>query len=169
MSQLSTLSAPAADADAAPLLNPKPRAHFVNDHKMVISRARQMNRTWKVILIVMSVEYISSTFTSSHTYLFLLFLLVSQYIASVERRIWIIWFNYIRMLSRVFAAGLCYHHILWMEGLDQEWCFTQDMTIHTMAEGSHRRMRVGKNDIINVFTCYLQLVLNFGFYGKHKK
>lgn len=71
MSQLSTLSAPAADA-AAPLLNPKPRAHFVNDHKMVIRRARQMNRTWKVIIIVMSVEYISSTFTSSHTYLFLL-------------------------------------------------------------------------------------------------
>lgn len=169
MSQLSTLSAPAADAAAPLFLNPKPHAHFVNDHKMVIRRARQMNRTWKVIIIVMSVEYISSTFTSSHTYLFLLHPRLPIYRICGEANL----NNLIQLYSHAQSCfcrrTLLSSHTLWMEGLDQEWCFTQDMTIHTMAEGSHRRTRVGRNDIINVFTCYLQLVLNFGFYGKHKK
>lgn len=84
---------------SAPVPKPPKRARIVVDcHKMVIRKARQMNRTWICWILLLN-----------------FFVIVS--FASAERKIWIIWFNYIHMFSRVLPQDFVINTLPGEEGL----------------------------------------------------
>lgn len=94
---------------SAPVPKLPNRARIVVDcHKMVIRKARQMNRTWICWILVLN------------------FFVVVVSFASAERKIWIIWFNYIHMFSRVLPQDFVINTL----PVEEERIFKDEETVN---------------------------------------